>query len=52
MGSCRRVSLAANQSCAVIMVDLAVIAAPDAGSQSNASITLRQWLDASAASRA
>ncbi|RFU76073.1 hypothetical protein TARUN_6174 [Trichoderma arundinaceum] len=32
------------------MVDLDVLAAPDAGSQSNASITLRRWPDASAAS--
>lgn len=52
MGSCHRVSLAAYQNCAVIMVDLDVLAAPDAGSQSNASITLRRWPDASAASRA
>lgn len=30
MGSYRRVSLAANQNCAVIMADLDVLAAPDA----------------------
>lgn len=31
MGSYHRVSLAANQNCAVIMADLDVLAAPDAG---------------------
>lgn len=52
MGSCHLVSLAANQNCAVIMVGLDVLVAPDGGSQSNASITLRRWPDASAASHA
>lgn len=51
MGTYHLVGLAANQNCAVIMVDLDVLAATDAGSQSNASIILRQWPDSSAASR-